>query len=668
MSRSLLLFTIGPVQPFIAQARKTRDLWLGSYLLSRLMEAAMRGLEENLVFPGNHTVDKTTPDLPNKFVALFLGDVDHAQKEAKQATDRLHEAWDDIAGRVWRHVLKPDRARDLEAAEDTWKRQITFDTLFEVYWVVTAREPDEKYGDWYRRSQDALDARKRLRDFQFQDEPGEKSTISGERQALYPPTAKERKEIREFWKKIAGAFPEAQISHDGTEHLDAIDLIKRFAARACYDFAERLFPSTSTVAAAPFIVGMFEALQGDNPQLHEALKRWETLTAEPLDKAQTEALPYLANHPQANKAILRRDGDCWFAETFTAKRLQQEYNLSEEEAKQRALSAPGLLRGLFKEAAEKHVRAPMPYYAVLTMDGDHMGKLLSGISGESEHRSISKALSSFSRREAPRIVETDYPARLVYAGGDDVLALAPVEHALSLSQQFQAKYVETMDSSTKALRERAKQDGKPLQVTMSAGMAVAYHLSPLSVALREARRAEELAKEAYGRNALVATLLRRSGEATTVGCKWSYPTIEQETDQPLQLFKEVADFLRADVISTRFVYNLAEEAPTLSLLPYGAQESEVRRLLIRGWSSLHAKRARLPDATPHLLAGRLVRLARAMSLDPRKAGQAAEIQEEERQQYEYAEIELWRDGPRRGLVEISGWLLFLVFSLRGGTD
>ncbi len=27
----MLMFSLGPVQPFIAQARKTRDLWLGSF-------------------------------------------------------------------------------------------------------------------------------------------------------------------------------------------------------------------------------------------------------------------------------------------------------------------------------------------------------------------------------------------------------------------------------------------------------------------------------------------------------------------------------------------------------------------------------------------------------------------------------------------------------------
>lgn len=67
----MLMFSLGPVQTFIAQARKTRDLWLGSFLLSMMMEAAMKGLENKLVYPADPTIKGDISNLPNKFVALF---------------------------------------------------------------------------------------------------------------------------------------------------------------------------------------------------------------------------------------------------------------------------------------------------------------------------------------------------------------------------------------------------------------------------------------------------------------------------------------------------------------------------------------------------------------------------------------------------------------------
>ena len=48
MSQTLLKLQIGPVQDFIAQARTTRDLWSGSYLLSWLMATGLSKLAERL--------------------------------------------------------------------------------------------------------------------------------------------------------------------------------------------------------------------------------------------------------------------------------------------------------------------------------------------------------------------------------------------------------------------------------------------------------------------------------------------------------------------------------------------------------------------------------------------------------------------------------------------
>ncbi|MCB1813240.1 MAG: hypothetical protein KDK04_16180, partial [Candidatus Competibacteraceae bacterium] len=38
-------FTLGPVQGFVAQARRTRDFWAGSFILSWLSGVAMRAVQ-----------------------------------------------------------------------------------------------------------------------------------------------------------------------------------------------------------------------------------------------------------------------------------------------------------------------------------------------------------------------------------------------------------------------------------------------------------------------------------------------------------------------------------------------------------------------------------------------------------------------------------------------
>jgi len=77
--KELLLFQLGPVQEFIAQAATVGDLWAGSYLLSELVWAGLQKVpdkEKNVVFPDLSTDTvrealevKKIPTIPNRFLA-----------------------------------------------------------------------------------------------------------------------------------------------------------------------------------------------------------------------------------------------------------------------------------------------------------------------------------------------------------------------------------------------------------------------------------------------------------------------------------------------------------------------------------------------------------------------------------------------------------------------
>src|SRR5437016_13040670 len=75
-------------------------------------------------------------------------------------------------------------------------------------------------------------------------------------------------------------------------------------------------------------------------------------------------------------------------------------------------------------------------------------------------------------------------------------------------------------------------------ITASTGIVIAHHYTSLSYVLRSAREAESIAKKRYGRNALVVTLIRRSGEQTRVGCHWRYAELgpDNSPGQPIALF------------------------------------------------------------------------------------------------------------------------------------
>lgn len=62
MSKHLITLSIGPVQDFIAAARRTRDLWFGSWVLSEISKAAAYEIHQfsdtTLIFPSSNNPEQ----------------------------------------------------------------------------------------------------------------------------------------------------------------------------------------------------------------------------------------------------------------------------------------------------------------------------------------------------------------------------------------------------------------------------------------------------------------------------------------------------------------------------------------------------------------------------------------------------------------------------------
>jgi CRISPR-associated protein Cmr2 len=127
---ALLTFSIGPVQGFIAQARRTTDLWAGSALLSRALVEALRPLvtalgPDHVIFPALRRSDRflqwlviespwadrlgllapeewletgTFSGLPNRFLAVVPQR--GAAEIAGQCEERVRTWWEDEAART----------------------------------------------------------------------------------------------------------------------------------------------------------------------------------------------------------------------------------------------------------------------------------------------------------------------------------------------------------------------------------------------------------------------------------------------------------------------------------------------------------------------------------------------------------------------------------------
>jgi len=232
--------------------------------------------------------------------------------------------------------------------------------------------------------------------------------------------------------------------------------------------------------------------------------------------------------------------------------------------------------------AGKHLTQPK-YYAILVMDGDNMGKMLIGddmkniedylhhqakiyliskgtrtkrLITPATHSAISRALMHFSVNKVREIVRNN-KGELIYAGGDDVLALLPVDKALKCAYEIQKEFNKSFDG-WELLPSR----------TMSAGILISHYLHPLQDALERARSLEKMAKQS-GRNAFFIGYLTRSGQYSVAGADWKI--LENEG------LKNTVKYLIEGKISKRFIYDvlsMAENVPPEAVKAYITYELE----------------------------------------------------------------------------------------------
>jgi CRISPR-associated protein Cmr2 len=522
MNDAVLIFTFSPIQPFIAEARRTSDLYAASKILSKLARAVGEYLQSqgDLIYPA-----KIGGDVPNKLVVQVPWD--QAGKIAEDAERVLKKNWqeeaDTAVGFFKQKKLVPFSSAHQDQWMKIWKRQIH--DFWEHYWAV-AKIKDGKYQEAYAEANRGLEAAKRTRSFASKQEAGLKDTLSGRRSALHTKDL----DGRDYWVQIAQspAVFNARLRPDGRERLDAIGLVKRFGGIGM-DFGAR-FPSTSSVASTWFL----EAVRG-KPELEQYREAVEVLLDDHLHKVNSDPeWPY--------------DGDLFYKEELEPKRLHDSYGIEESKISGKALNqAKEKLTALLKASSVPLDR----YYAILVFDGDNMGEHIAACQGKRDHQDLSEMISQFAASVEEIVEKPSCQGRLVYAGGDDVLALAPLSSALPMAQELATTFTKIIPDAT-----------------ASGGLAIVHHLYPLGSALKAARAAEKSAKSVDSKNALAVRVLKRSGETTETRSKWS---------DVGKYFNSVYQHFKTEALSSQFAYSVLQSAYGIPE-PGEMFEAELKRL------------------------------------------------------------------------------------------
>jgi CRISPR-associated protein Cmr2 len=460
-------------------------------------------------------------------------------------------------------------------------------------------------------------ASKATRNFKQVIQEGYRCTICGEREwltdnrnLLFLPRG-QRKESP--WNKVEDALGSVRKG----EHLCAWCTLKRFWPSVYPEMVKaegkrRFVVSTHTMALATSIESALERIKEVTVKHDKLIRRLSGSTAK-MDRA---AFPRRlwrklrdieVEHPEFFNAMTKLPVllDC----------------LSDQDEKDE-----GQLREIEKDIKKLLGDRLETYYALILMDGDRMGEWVAGSSENlprykeilhssivnnlenefseiqeflnsrrpntpARHQAISKALNNFSLNLARIVVEEMFNGKLIYAGGDDLMAMVSVPALPALMLALRALYSgvlfdEEKDEKSKledltgrksanfkvklkkgyALFEKGK--NRNLYTTMgpeataSIGAVVAHHKAPLARVLRSLRSAEQKAKNEGGRDAFCITIEKRAGGTSHLVGKWWFED-PVETEDPLDttmgVLISLSRALAGEGVSRRAAYIIHEQ-------------------------------------------------------------------------------------------------------------
>ncbi len=502
-----LEFSVGPVQGFVAQARRTRDFWGGSFLLSFLTAHAIQGAIRSAaeIEPHQLTVDALVRwaggerngeapalgSVPNHFAAVAR-DEEHACRIARAAEAALYKAWRRACDAVWSKFIAASEKYVIAAetlgagTRAIWDRQIA--GFWEIVWVAGQNAPE------------LLARRKLWRTHWPPDEPGDKcSVMPGYQELSGHIRARDRKAQDAFWDAVRQRSGSLDLG-DG-ERLCAMALVKRLYARCSeeaigWKLDTSAWPSTVDFAALPWLRKI--------SQHPEACARARTYVDLVIRHAPDEAREGARHFSGLAKCgeFAQLNGDYHHPTSLANPRVSPLRNENARKELRAALKAISEVR----DSKGKELGYPPVYYAVLLGDGDRLGALIKDHGSPAKGR-IASALDCFAREAATFNEDSD--AVRVYAGGDDIFAMLPVNGALEYADKLASRYAKCFAQES-------------MQATLSAAVLFAHMTAPLTRVLFEVRRLlDHVAKDQNGRDSLAVGVYRRSGPAIEWVTTWN---------------------------------------------------------------------------------------------------------------------------------------------------
>ncbi len=592
MSNYLFLFTIGPVQSFIAQARKTHDLYIGSKILSDLITDAIEYVKKELkeieiIFPAKDVESK-----PNRFLAkIEKSDNESIKKIGKELEDSVKKEFKKIAEKCLEPYLKNQtKPKNF----DNFDKQI--EQFLQIFWVAKEIK-DENYQENYDQIESLLGSVKNLRKFEQLAEVGRKCSLCGERNVLFY-KGFDDKNIKKNGEEKSPYIQSDAINIEEIEENKYKFTDKEGLCAVC--FTKRMYnPSTTEIALKHPIS---EAEQIDKKEEEENISsELENIERQSFPSTAEIALKYTMTEI---KSEIEDDKEL-------DKMLKLNYQLAYEDnlttdffeknniPKKKLSSYQNINRNLKKRCKDKKLHLSK-YYAMIMFDGDSMGKWLSGeyLGGESKlanfHNDFSEFLGKYANW-AKEYLDGDR-GRAIYAGGDDFLGFINLYYLFDVLKELREKFKELVNDKLKD-QYILSDNYKDKEITFSAGIVIAHYKTPLSEVLNWTRKMEQKAKNIDDtKNRFSIAVLKRSGEINKSCYHWYYEKNDDDSKNKnddkeyefiLNCMKDIVYLLKTKKLSNTFIKVLNREFEKLMDKDFKIElsddllESEIKRLFNR---------------------------------------------------------------------------------------
>lgn len=487
MTRWLVQLSFGPVQSFISAARRSRDLWAGSRILSEIVRDSAHALVDpapgrdanTLIYPIATQVDPddtaAAGNLSNEILAIvFADDVDALRRLIAEAQRAGRSKLDAIASHEqqrWQAALPPDGLRD-----GFWNAQVPETFTFNAAWSRLVNDSD--YARCVKDVKRMMAARKASATFRPHPCPPDseyeglpKSSLDGVNESVLPEPSKRGSATRRF-------------DLGEGEQLDALGCIKRSYGK------RETFTALPRLAAHPWLEAIGPARRNALSDAYALLLRHDIATRCDGNAGAYKSFPYDADllfggALERATAEAKRDGN---ADLVAA------------------------LAELSKRLSGIDTR-PNPYVALLYADGDRMGRFLGVATTAAQHSQISQAIAAFSA-EVPQIAR-HHDAHAIYHGGDDVMVACTLPRTVDCGRALADAFARHMQALVRSLAAEGVEVAPTDVPTLRVGIAIGHITEPMNFLRQNAKQAEQLAKhgtDGIGRgNALGICLHLRSG-------------------------------------------------------------------------------------------------------------------------------------------------------------